>query len=168
MKKLITFLLVGLLVLPMAGCIKGPKDSEVPFYYRRAEFDYGTPDGIIAQELHDVSGRTDDLKYLLALYLQGPSDQELILPFPDGTILVDFSEESQSVSVTLSSSATRLDDMDLTIACVCLAETCFAISDAQQVHIQSLVSVAGKSVDTTITRGSILLPGYKILPKDTE
>lgn len=168
MKKLICFLLAGLLAVSMAGCIQEPSDSEVPFYYRRAEFDYGTPDGIIAPELHDVTGHTDDLKYLLALYLQGPSDQELVLPFPEGMILVDLTEKEQTVTVTLSSSVTRLDDMDLTIACVCLAETCFAIRDVQQVHIQSLVSAAGKSVDTTITRGSILLPGYKILPKDTE
>lgn len=168
MKKLICFLLAFLMVLSITGCVKGPQDSEVPFYYRRAEFDYGVPDGIIAQELHDVSGHTDDLKYLLALYLQGPSDQELVLPFPEGTILVELSQEDQIVTVTLSSVSTRLDDMDLTIACVCLAETCFAISDAQQVHIQSLVSAAGKSVDTTITRGSILLPGYEILPNDTE
>ena len=168
MKKLICFLLACLLVFPLAGCIKKTKDSEVPFYYRRAEFDYGTPDGIMAKELHDVAGHTDDLKYLLALYLQGPSDQELVLPFPDGIILVDFAQEGQTVDVTLSSIATRLDDMDLTIACVCLAETCFAISDAQQIHIQSLVSAAGKSVDTTITRGSVLLPGYEILPEDTE
>ena len=168
MKKLICFLLAGLLAVSMAGCIKAPKDSEVPFYYRRAEFDYGTPDGIIAPELHDVTGHTDDLKYLLALYLQGPSDQELVLPFPDGIILVDFAQEGQTVDVTLSSIVTRLDDMDLTIACVCLAETCFAISDVQQVHIQSLVSAAGKSVDVTINRGSILLPGYEILPEDTE
>ena len=168
MKKLICFLLVFLVVLSITGCVKGPTDSEVSFYYRRAEFDYGVPDGIMAQELHDVTGHTDDLKYLLALYLQGPSDQELVMPFPDGIILVDLSQEDQTVTVTLSSIATRLDDMDLTIACVCLAETCFAISDAQQVHILSLVSAAGKSVDTTITRGSILLPGYEILPDDTE
>ena len=168
MKKLIAFLLAGLLLLSMAGCAKDAGDSEVPFYYRRVEFDYGTPDGIISRELHKVAGQTNDLKYLLSLYLQGPSDQELVMPFPEGTILVELSQEAQTLTVTLSSVSTRLDDMDLTIACVCLAETCFAISDVQQVHVQSLVSSAGKSVDITIDRGSILLPGYEILPEDTE
>ena len=168
MKKLISFLLAGFLVLSLSGCVKGPKDSQVAFYYRRAEFDYGTPDGIMARELHDVSGHTDDLRYLLALYLQGPSDQELVLPFPDGTILVDMLQEESTVTVTLFSPSTQLSDIDLNIACVCLAETCFAISDAQQVHIQSLASISGKAVDTTITRGNILLPGYEILPEDTE
>ena len=168
MKKLTCFLLALFMAMSIAGCVKSLADSEVPFYYRRAEFDYGTPDGIMAMELHDATGHTNDLKYLLALYLQGPSDQDLVPPFPEGTILVDLSQENQTVTVTLSSIATRLDDMDLTIACVCLAETCFAITDAQQVHIQSLVSTAGKTVDVTINRNSILLPGYEILPNDTE
>ena len=168
MKRLICFLLAGLLALSLTGCFLSPQDFEVPFYYRRAEFDYGTPDGIIAQELHEVSGHTNDLRYLLALYLQGPSDQDLVLPFPEGTILVDFLQEGQTVTVTLSSSPTHLDPIDLNIACICLAETCFALCDAQQIHIQSLVSAAGRSVDSLITRDSILLPGYEILPKDSE
>lgn len=168
MKKLTCFLLALLLALSMGGCSLKSQDSEVPFYYRRAEFDYGSPDGIMALELHDVSGHTDDLRYLLALYLQGPSDQELVLPFPEGTLLVDLLQEDRTVTVTLSSSPTHMEAIDLNIACVCLAETCFAICDAQQVHIQSLVSASGRSVDTLITRDNILLPGYEILPEDTE
>ena len=168
MKRLTSLLLAGILLLSCSGCVRDPQASEVPFYYRRAEFDFGTPDGIIAQELHDVSGHTNDLRYLLALYLQGPSDQELILPFPEGTVLAELTQERKTVTITLSAAASGLEELDLTIACVCLAQTCFAICDAQQVHIQSPVSPAGKSVDMTITRDSLLLPGYKILPEDTE
>lgn len=168
MKKRITFLLAMLLVLFMAGCSQQAQGSQVPFYYPRAELDFGEPEGVISQELHDVSGHSDNLRYLLALYLQGPSDPELASSFPDGTVLVDFLREDDTVTVTLSSTPTKLDDLRLNIACVCLAETCFAISDVQQVHIQSLVSASGQAVDTTITRDSILLPGYEILPEDTE
>ena len=105
---------------------------------------------------------------MLALYLQGPSDPELRFSFPEGTILVEFAQENQVISITLSSKAAMMDDIDVVIACACFAETCFAISDAQQLHIQSLVSAAGLSVDTIITRDSILLPGYEILSEPTE
>ena len=168
MKRLIFFLLSGILILSLVSCGKDSLTSEVPFYYLRAEFDHGTPDGVIASEIHELSGHHNDLRYLLALYLQGPSDPELRSPFPNGTILVDLVQENQSVTITLSSTAAVLEGVDQTIACACLAETCFAISDAQQVRIQSLESASGLSVDATFTRGNILLPGYEILPKETE
>lgn len=168
MRKLICFLLAGLLALSMTGCTNGSTDSEVPFYYPRAEFDHGTPDGVMATEIREVSGHDQELRYLMALYLQGPTDPELRIPFPDGTVLVELLQEDGTVTVTLSSGITRLEDIDLTVACACLAETCFANSDAQQVNIQSLVSTNGLSVDVTFTRGNLLLPGYEILPEVTE
>ena len=168
MKRLILFLLSTILILSLVACDYGAQDSGVPFYYPKAEFDHGAPDGVIASEIHEISGHHDDLRYLLALYLHGPSDPELRRAFPYGTILVDLVQEDKSVTVTLTASAAVLDGMDLTIACACLAETCFAICDAQQVHITSLATTSGQAVDTTITRDSILLPGYKILPEDTE
>ena len=168
MKRLTCLLLIGILLLTTAGCTKGTKDSEVSFYYPRTEFDHGNPDGVIVPEIRDVTGHSNELRYLLALYLQGPSDPELCFSFPEGTILVEFAQENQVIDITLSSKAAMMDDIDVMIACACLAETCFAISDAQQVHIQSLVSAAGLSVDTIINRGSILLPGYEILSETTE
>ena len=168
MKRLTCFFLIAVLLLTTAGCTRSAKDSEVPFYYPRTVFDHGNPDGVIVPENRDVTGHSTDLRYLLALYLQGPSDPELRFAFPEGTILVEFSQENQVIDITLSSKAAMMDDIDVTIACACLAETCFAISDAQQVHIQSLVSAAGLFVDTVMNRDSILLPGYEILSETTE
>ena len=168
MKRRLCILLIGVLMLALTACTRESMDSQVPFYYIQAEFDYGMPDGVIASEFHDLSGHQNDLRYLLALYLQGPSDPELRLPFPSGTILVDLTQERREVTITLSSTAAMLEGTDLTIACACLAETCFAISDVQQVHIQSLASASGQIVDAIFTRDSLLLPGYEILPEDTE
>ena len=168
MKRLILFLLAGILIFSMAACGQDVQDSQVPFYYPRAEFDHGTPHGVMAPEIREISGHHDDLRYLLALYLQGPSDPDLHLPFPSGTILLDLVVENKTAIITLSSTVAMLDSVNRTIACACLAETCFAISDVQQVQILSLVSASGLYVDTTFTRGNILLPGYEILPKVTE
>ena len=168
MKRLILFLLIGIFMLSLVACGQNVPDSGVPFYYPRAEFDHGAPDGVIAPEIHEISGHQGNLRYLLSLYFQGPSDPELRRAFPSGTILVDLVQEDQSVTVTLSASAAVLEGIDLTVACACLAETCFALSDAQQVHITSLSTTSGQTVDTTIIRDSVLLPGYEILPEDTE
>ena len=168
MKRLLCILLAAGLTLSMTACGRDSQDSRLHFYYPRAEFDYGTAHGVIAPEVHEISGHHDDLRYLLALYLQGPSDPELQLPFPSGTILVDLVQERQEVTITLSSTAALLEGTDLTIACACLAETCFAICDAQQVHIQSLATASGQTVDAIFSRDNILLPGYQILPETTE
>ena len=168
MKRLLCMLLAGSRIVSMTGCSRDTLDSSVSFYYPRAEFNYGASDGVMVAETHEVPGHTDDLRYLLALYLLGPSDQELQPTFPSGTILVDVIQDEQEVTVILSSSVTALEGIDLTLACACLAETCFAVCDAQQVHIESLVSASGKYVDTTITRDNILFPGYEILPDDSE
>ena len=168
MKRLSLFLLVGILMISLSACREVTLDTGVPFYYPKAEFDHGEADGVIVAETHEISGHQNNLRYLLALYLQGPSDPELRRPFPRGTVLVDLVQEDDSVTITLSFTAVVPDGIDQTIACACLAETCFAISDVQQVHIQSLEPASGLSLDTTFTRGSILLPGYEILPKVTE
>ena len=156
------------MIIALCACGQDTQSAQVPFFYPRAEFDHGASDGVIAPEIHEISGHHGDLRYLLALYLQGPSDVELRRAFPSGTILVDLVQENKSVTITLSSTAAVLSGIDQTIACACLAETCFAISDVQQVHIQSLTSASGLTINTTFTRDNILLPGYEILPEDSE
>ena len=168
MKSTLCLILAFVLLLGLCGCGSTAGKDQATFYYPRIEFDFGSSNSIMVPELHDVTGHADDLWYMLSLYLRGPTDPELKFAFPDGTILVEMLQEDSTVTVTLFSPSTQLSDIDLNIACVCLAETCFAISDAQQVHIQSLASISGKAMDTTITRGNILLPGYEILPEDTE
>ena len=168
MKSLICLILTALLLLGLCGCEKSAGKDLATFYYQRIEFDYGSDTGVFVPEAHDVTGHVDDLWYLLSLYLHGPSDQELKLPFPEGTILVELQESETTLHVTLSSVSTKLEPVDLLTACGCLAKTCFAISDAEVVHIDSLVSAAGLSVDMTFTRDSFLLSGNEILPEVTE
>ena len=168
MKRMICFLLVGILMITLCACSQETKDSQILFYYPRAEYKHGTPDGVITPEIHEISGHNDDLRYLLALYLQGPSDPELRLPFPGGTTLVDMVQDEQQVTITLSSTAALLEGIDLTIACACLAQTSFAVCDVPQVRIQSQASTSGRLIDITFTRDNILLPGYEILPENPE
>ena len=167
MKSFLCLILTFVLVLSLCGCSETGKD-QVTFYYQRIEFDFGSDTGVFVPEVHDVSGHEGDLRYLLSLYLRGPTDQELTLPFPGGTILVELEQTDTELAVVLSSGASMLDPLELITACGCLAKTCFAISDAQTVHIDSLPSVSGQRVDMTFNRDSILLTGNEILPDATE
>lgn len=167
MKSFLCLILTFVLMLGLWGCSETGKE-QATFYYQRIEFDFGSDTGVFVPEVHDVSGHEGDLRYLLSLYLHGPTDQELTLLFPGGTILVELEQTDTELTVVLSSGASMLDPLDLVTACGCLAKTCFAISDAQIVHIDSLSSVSGQRVDMTFTRDSFLLTGNEILPDATE
>ena len=168
MKSNLCLVLVFALLLALCGCGSATGKDQATFYYPPIEFDFGSSNGIMVPELHDVTGHADDLWYLISLYLRGPTDPELKFPFPEGTILVELEQVESTLHVTLSSGSAKLESVDLLTGCGCLAQTCFAICDAQVVHIDSLVSAAGNSVDMTFTRDSILLTGNEILPDTTE
>ena len=168
MKNILCMILTAALLLCLCGCKKGPGENEAIFYYPRIQFEFGSDQGVMVPEYHDVSGHEGDLRYLISLYLRGPTDQELTLPFPGGTILVGLEETETELNVVLSSGAVILDPLELITACGCLAKTCFAISDAEVVHINSLPAVSGQHVDMTFSRDSILLTGNEILPDVTE
>ena len=168
MKSTLCLILAFVLLLGLCGCGSTAGKDQATFYYPRIEFDFGSSNSIMVPELHDVTGHADDLWYMLSLYLRGPTDPELKFAFPDGTILVELEQVESTLHVTLSSSSSKLEPADLLASCGCLAQTCFAISDAQVVHIDSLVSAAGNYVDMTFTRDSILLTGNEILPDATE
>ena len=64
--------------------------------------------------------------------------------------------------IELTPSLTVLNGTDLTLACACLAKTCFALSDAQAVTI----SAQGLGfVSMTLTRDSLLLADDTPIPK---
>lgn len=157
MKKLISLLLCMLLLLSLWGCAR--KDKPVDFYYLRNsnDFIYGSANGIVTQESRDASSHTADLKYLLTLYIQGPVTENLVSPFPMGCKLCSVSQVDNVVSVVLDPTFKELGGMDLTLACVCMAKTCFSITAADTVHIQ-VQNEQGEPVTLeTITANNLLL-----------
>lgn len=132
-------ILITVLSLLLSGCgfftehIKEP----VTFYYLRSEFQYFTQDSVIATEEREASGHRDDLSYLMALYLMGPAEEELVSPIPRGTRIYRSEETEDAVNLYLSDTATTMDDMEFTLACSCLALTCLDLTEAPAVTITS-------------------------------
>ena len=86
MKRFFCLLLCLCLFLP--GCSGELMKNPVTFYYPRREYRYGAEDGVISSEQREASGHANDLRYLLSLYLIGPSSDELVSPLPWGTRLL--------------------------------------------------------------------------------
>ena len=157
MKKAIAWILLFLLFLPLCACGNTEQNPPLVFYYPWADLEEAMRQDpactAIASEEREVSGNRDNLRYLLTLYFRGPLDPGLTSPFPSGTVVVNALLEDGNLTVTLSNSFTHLKDMDRTVACVCLAKTCFGLSDAQSVIIET----DDPDISITVTRDNYLL-----------
>lgn len=134
MRKAICLLLTLLLLLGTCGC---SQTDELRFYYPRSEVQYGIPDGVIVSEVRSIEGKDADLTFLLKLYLEGPISHGLYSPFPQGTALESLSYAGGQLFIVLSESFTSLENMDYMIACVCIASTCFGLTDADTVTVKT-------------------------------
>lgn len=133
------FCLLLMLCILLSGCgILGERIKEpVTFYYLKSEYQYFTQDGVIASEEREASGHREDLSYLLALYLMGPAEEELISPVPRGTRIFSAEETAQGVVLQLSDTAATMSETEFSLACACLSLTCLDLTNANQVTINS-------------------------------
>ena len=138
MKRILCILLIFSLVLALSGC-SSPSFDPVLFYYcRKPEtYQYFKPDSIIVSEGRDLTGHSQDLQYLVALYLAGPLDEELTSPFPRKTRLMEQEIHGSSVRIMLTDLDSTMTDSEFSLAAACLAKTCIAYIQCQDATIQS-------------------------------
>ena len=155
MKRFAAIVLTLALLLSLSGCVQ---DSTVTYYYVRDpmayQYEYGTADGVMVGEKRDAGGHASDLRYLLILYFHGPVTDYLESPFPSGTGLEEVVREGDALRIRLSGIVATMEGTDLTLACACLARTCFAITDVQSVTI---TSESLRTMSVTMERDSLLL-----------
>lgn len=139
MRKCLALCAVLVLLSVIAGCSFPHNEFEetVQFYYRRAEYSYHSQEPVIAAERREVTGHRSDMDYLVTLYLMGPIDKELALPFPAGTRLEQIQKEEKSLTVKLSDTGRALTDVRFSLACACLSETCIGMGDFDSITIIS-------------------------------
>lgn len=163
MKKYLCLLLTLILIFPLWGCqFEGNSMMEpAVFYYPWADLEAKMEQDpnctAIGSETREASGHGGDLTYLLSLYLRGPLDPDLHAPFPTGCRLLDVTMNGDTLRVTLDAPFATLKNTELTLACACLAKTCFSLTDAAQVQIIAAGPDGSGSVDMTIGIDSVLL-----------
>lgn len=161
MKRIIALLL---LMLMLSGCaISGSKIKDsVTFHYLHVRsddqvYDSYFADGIMGTESREAAGRRDDLNYLLTVYFRGPLDPELVSPFPMGCRILEIEQQDGLLRLQLNPILAEKSDMEITIACACLAKTCMELTDADTVQIESR-NLEGKLLYARIfTQDNLLL-----------
>lgn len=162
MKRIICLILLFSFLLSGCSLFAERIKEPVTFYYVRAEYPYSTKESIIGSEDREASGHRGDLSYLLALYLIGPSDEELVSPIPKGTRIYSASQERDTVYLNLSDTGSTLTDSGYAIACACLSMTCLSLTDADKVTITS----GERSI--TMSADSLMLYDITTEPQSTE
>ncbi len=159
MKKALCILLTAMLLLCLGGCSGQSKENEtlVTFYYLRAELTYGSSGSVIADCQVKANTGPNDLASALAQYLAGPSDEDLVSPFPKGVRLLEIRQEADTLVLVLDESFGQLKGIALTKACACLAMTCFGLTDAAQVSIQAENATLESAKSIDILRDSLVL-----------
>ena len=149
--------LILLLVLMVLTCFASCTEPEaITYYYLRDPAHYlsGQADGVIVGEIHEAASQVQDLYHLLILYLHGPINENFHSPFPKGTTLKHLEETQYALTIQLSNHFSALNGTDLTLACACIARTCFGLTDVESVTITSDGTLP---VSMTLTRDSLLL-----------
>ena len=156
MRRILCALILPCLLLSLCCCSSPTsEDDTVSFYYLREELAYDSGNGVIASEVREIARRSNDMEYLLSLYLSGPQDSGLLSPFPQGTQLVKATREKDHLTIEISEQLFQLSGLDLTLACACLCSTCFGLSDAEQVTITAPGQASNVSDSVTMTRDSL-------------
>lgn len=159
MRKFIALSLCLLVVLSFAGCKTRKIELEdVPtFYYLRNEMTYGAADSVIAPQQLRTAEAGSDLEYLLALYFAGPTDGLLRSPYPDGTAVLDLERSGTVLTLTMNGAFARLNGLEFTKACACLAMTVFGITDAEEIIIQTEDAAQNAAKAIQFNRDSLVL-----------
>lgn len=159
MKRMAAILLLILLLLSVCGCKRSPDTAQfqVSFYYLRSVLTYGQADSVIAPEVLDGIDRESSLNYLMALYLNGPTDNRLYSPFPKDLEIQSIQRDGSTLTITVNDSLAKLKGMKLTKACACLALTCLDLTDAETVSIQAATELLNNQKSIDLTRDSLVL-----------
>lgn len=137
MKRLLCLTLIVTFLL--AGCsVTGERIKDpVTFYYPKKNFSYGTTGSVIGSEEREASGHQEDMSYLLALYLLGPSDEGLVPTMPGSCWVLSMDQAPNSLTIEFTDTTLSLTDAEYSLACACLSMTCIGITNVERVTIKS-------------------------------
>ncbi len=140
MKRIISSIIAGCILISLCACTHTPQKAKEPIklYYRTSSEQYEKLNNIITAEVRDAHGHSGDFSYLLQDYLSGPRTEACYSPFPSGTKLEKLDIISNKAIIVLSENFSSLSGSDLMVACACVSKTVIELTGVQAVQINSL------------------------------
>lgn len=138
MKRFLSCILIAVLLLSGCGTSAERVRDPVTFYYMRANPEaLRNAESLFVGEVREASGHRDDLSYLMALYLMGPTAENLRSPIPRGTKVNGITLVENTVEISLADTERTMTDIEYTLACTCLSLTFLNLTNAQSVTVTS-------------------------------
>lgn len=158
MKRYLCLILTLSVILGMGGCAFGRQmDHPVKFYYLSQYPADEVPESVMEPELREAGSHYRDLEYLLRLYLAGPESRTVTTPFPQGLALVSLNISDSAAEVILTDHLGDLTPLALNLACACLAQTIFGLTDVQRVSVSAqTISLLGSQA-VVVDRNDLIL-----------
>lgn len=138
MKRILILLLIVALLTPVLfGCQRENTEilSPVNFYYPKAVYSYGSADSVLGSEQRETAGFEGDFRYIMNLYLQGPTSSELVSPFPAGITVFSLYFKKGCAYLILNEAFSKLTGLELTLACTAIAKTIAEMTNMKSVDI---------------------------------
>ncbi len=157
MKRLMILCCVVAMLITAVGCANKvtPPEKPVTFYYPALETVCDGKTEVIHPEVRESAGYEGNMEALLNLYLQGPDSITLRSPFPAHLTVIRFATTDSTASLTLSNEFSHLSGIDLTLACVCIANTLFDLTQLERVQIYTEDSQLEGQASITLERDDI-------------
>jgi spore germination protein GerM len=135
-KRIVSACILLSLTFSLAGC-QTPGDRNIALYYCRTpdEYRYFQEDSVICAEYRDIPDHSNDLRYVIGLYLAGPIGEGLYSPLPKNVTLLSAESNPETVILTFSNLGNSLTDSEFTIACACLTLTCSDLTGCDEVTV---------------------------------
>lgn len=147
MKRAITLILC--LSLALCACSTEQFLEPGTFFYHRADIGYQGSEGVVAPETRELSGISNDLNAIVALYCSGPLDPALKSPLPPDTALLSSSLHDEVLTLRFNAALAQLTGTELTIAAGCLAKTFLPLAGAKELVLTADGTLLGG--DTALT-----------------
>lgn len=163
MKRILFLILISAIFLSLCACRtqESVPDHPVTFYYLRADISadttYGDADSVVVPEVQESLEYGSSLNYLLALYMNGPSDSRLYSPFPSDLQIVSIQRSEDSLIVTFNDSLAKLRGIKLTKACACIALTCLGLTNAETISICTSTQMLENQKSIDLCRDDLIL-----------
>jgi len=136
MKQIISIMLLAVLLFSLAACTQEPQGNTILLYYPRSNITYGDSDSVLYPERRNAALYNGSFENFLSAYMKGPVSAELYNPFPEDLALVIYAITNGELTLTFNDALTTLSDLELILACSCLAKTVLPLTDATKVHIR--------------------------------
>ena len=156
MKKYIAVLLSLLLLLGGCSAPAPIPEETLRFYYCTADAGFDSDAVSIQAEMREIRA-FDTTESIIRTYLSGPTNEGLASPFPSGVKLISLAEEESTFFITLSEEFAKLSNLELTMACSCLALTILDMTDADYVSISAENSLLNGQQTIIFDRNAVLL-----------